>query len=160
MTNERRNVIVEAKPEPFPVDPSRTAVVVVDMQNDFGAEGGMFARAGIPIAAIAAAVDRIAQVLDAARRAGMTVVYLTMQSAASSRLRRSPASSFYRPDRASYGEGVRRCERAPQSCGALSEKPLRDRRSLNRGSLSQQSVNQTRWRCHWRRRLRLLRCQA
>jgi ureidoacrylate peracid hydrolase len=79
MTNERRNVIVEAKPEPFAVDSSRTAVVVVDMQNDFGAEGGMFARAGIPIAAIAAAVDRIAQVLDAARRAGMTVVYLTMQ---------------------------------------------------------------------------------
>jgi hypothetical protein len=40
----------------------------------------MLARAGIPTAAIAAAVDRIAQVLDAARRAGMAIVYLTMQT--------------------------------------------------------------------------------
>lgn len=79
MTDERRSVIVDARPEPLAIDSSRTAVVVVDMQNDFGAEGGMFARAGIPITAIAATVDRIAHVLDAARRAGMTVVYLTMQ---------------------------------------------------------------------------------
>jgi ureidoacrylate peracid hydrolase len=79
MADERRSVIVDARPEALAIDSRRTAVVVVDMQNDFGAEGGMFARAGIPTAAIAAAVYRIAQVLDAARRAGMTVVYLTMQ---------------------------------------------------------------------------------
>jgi ureidoacrylate peracid hydrolase len=54
-------------------------VIVVDMQNDFGAEGGMFARAGIPIGDITAVVDPTAHVLDAARRTGMTVVYLTMQ---------------------------------------------------------------------------------
>jgi nicotinamidase-related amidase len=39
----------------------------------------MFARAGIPISDIAAVVNPIAEVLDAARRAGMTVIYLTMQ---------------------------------------------------------------------------------
>ena len=49
------------------------------MQNDFGAEGGMFARAGIPIADIATVIEPITQVLRAARRAGMTVIYLTMQ---------------------------------------------------------------------------------
>lgn len=27
---------VEARPEPLLIDPSRTALVVVDMQNDFG----------------------------------------------------------------------------------------------------------------------------
>lgn len=58
MTDERRNVIVEARPEPLAIYSRRMAVVVVDMQNDFGAEGEMFARAGVPIAAIAAPVDR------------------------------------------------------------------------------------------------------
>jgi ureidoacrylate peracid hydrolase len=79
VTDERGNVVVDARPEQFAIDPRTTAVIVVDMQNDFGAEGGMFARAGIPIADIGAVVKPIAQVLDVARRAGMTVVYLTMQ---------------------------------------------------------------------------------
>ena len=73
------HVTVDARPEPLAIDPRATGVIVVDMQNDFGAEGGMFARAGIPIADIAAVVDPIAHVLGAARRAGMKVIYLTMQ---------------------------------------------------------------------------------
>jgi len=48
-------------------------VIVVDMQNDFGADGGMFARAGIPIADIGTVVEPIAHVLGAARRVGMKV---------------------------------------------------------------------------------------
>ena len=36
-----------AKPEPFGFDPATSAVIVVDMQNDFGTKGGMFERAGI-----------------------------------------------------------------------------------------------------------------
>jgi ureidoacrylate peracid hydrolase len=79
MADEGRSVVIDARPEPLAIDAHRTAVIVVDMQNDFGAEGGMFARAGIRIADIAAVVDPIVQVLDAARRAGMTVVYLTME---------------------------------------------------------------------------------
>ena len=49
------------------------------MQNDFGADGGMFARAGIPLDGIRAVVEPTARVLAAARRAGMTVVYLKME---------------------------------------------------------------------------------
>src|SRR5919106_1749684 len=79
MTDERGSIVVDARPEQLAIDPRTTAVIVVDMQNDFGAEEGMFARAGIPIADIGAVVEPIAQVLDAARRTGMTVVYLTMQ---------------------------------------------------------------------------------
>jgi len=79
VTDARHRIVVDARPEPLPLDPGRTAVIVVDMQNDFAAEGGMFARAGIPIGDITAVVDPIAQVLDAARRIGMTVAYLTMQ---------------------------------------------------------------------------------
>src|SRR5712692_5978471 len=79
LTDEPRSVVVDARPEALAIDPQTTAVIVVDMQNDFGAEGGMFARAGIPIADIETVVDPIAHVLRAARRAGMKVIYLTMQ---------------------------------------------------------------------------------
>ena len=44
-----RIVSVEAEPEPISIDIGRTAALVVDMQNDFGAKGGMFDRAGIDI---------------------------------------------------------------------------------------------------------------
>ena len=36
---------IEARPGPISIDPRETAVIVVDMQNDFGSEGGLFARA-------------------------------------------------------------------------------------------------------------------
>jgi ureidoacrylate peracid hydrolase len=74
-----RTVVVDARPDRLAIDPRTTAVIVVDMQNDFGAKGGMFARAGIPIAGIESVVAPIAHVLRAARRAGMAVIYLTMQ---------------------------------------------------------------------------------
>ena len=48
------------------------------MQNDFGAPGGMFARAGIDIGGIRAAVGPTARVLAAARAARVAVVYLKM----------------------------------------------------------------------------------
>ena len=79
LTDEARSVVVDARPDRLAIDPRTTAVIVVDMQNDFGAEGGMFARAGIPIADIETVVEPIANVLRAAHRTGMTVIYLTMQ---------------------------------------------------------------------------------
>jgi ureidoacrylate peracid hydrolase len=60
-------------------DPSRSAVIVVDMQNDFGSDGGMFQRAGINVAPIKAIIPRIGQVLGAARAAGMPIVFLKQQ---------------------------------------------------------------------------------
>src|SRR6266478_6603358 len=36
-----RLVKIDARPEPSTIDPARTAVIVVDMQNDVGAKGGM-----------------------------------------------------------------------------------------------------------------------
>ena len=69
---------LDARPVPVDLDPGATAVVVVDMQNDFGAPGGMFDRAGIDIKPIQAIVEPTAQVLEAARLAGMPVIYLKM----------------------------------------------------------------------------------
>ncbi|HEX6997224.1 MAG TPA: cysteine hydrolase [Gammaproteobacteria bacterium] len=53
-------------------------MIVVDMQNDFGSEGGMFDRAGIDISGIRRAVAPTARVLDVARNAGIKVIYLKM----------------------------------------------------------------------------------
>ncbi len=70
---------ISARPAPVGFDPGHTAILVVDMQNDFGSKGGMFDRAGIDISAIQAAVVPTARVLSAARAAGIPVIYLQMQ---------------------------------------------------------------------------------
>lgn len=73
-----RRVALDAKPQAVNLDTSTTAVIVVDMQNDFGSDGGMFQRAGIDISGIKKAVPPTARVLDAARKAGIKVFYLKM----------------------------------------------------------------------------------
>lgn len=70
--------ILDAKPSPITVDVTKTAVIVVDMQNDFGSKGGMFDRAGIDISMIQRAVEHTARTLVAARKAGINVIYLKM----------------------------------------------------------------------------------
>ena len=72
------HVAFDAKPQPFALNIATSAVLVVDMQNDFGAEGGMFARAGVDISMIRSAVESTASVLAAARRRGLPIVYLKM----------------------------------------------------------------------------------
>jgi len=73
-----KSVKIEARPESITIDSHRTAALVVDMQNDFGAKGGMFDRAGIDISVIRSVVEPTARVLTALRQAGITVVYLKM----------------------------------------------------------------------------------
>jgi ureidoacrylate peracid hydrolase len=59
-------------------DVTSTAVLVVDMQNDFVSPLGLFAHAGIDVSPIQAVVTPIASVLAAARETGLGVVYLKM----------------------------------------------------------------------------------
>ncbi len=75
---QRRAATIAARPQPIAIDPTTTAAIVVDMQNDFGSKGGMFDRAGIDISGIQRAVGPTKRALDAARRAGIHVVYLKM----------------------------------------------------------------------------------
>src|SRR5438105_3345066 len=72
-------VTVEAKPDAVSLDPRRTAVLVVDMQNDFASRGGMFDRAGIDTSDAATAIDATQGLLETAREAGITIVYLKME---------------------------------------------------------------------------------
>ena len=71
-------VTLDAKPEPIAIDPARTAVIVVDMENDFVAKGGMFDRAGRDISGAQKAIAPTAKVLAAARQARLKIVYLKM----------------------------------------------------------------------------------
>jgi len=75
---ERRAAKLETTTEPVTLDTARVAVLVVDMQNDFGAKGGMFDRAGIDISEVRGAIAPTARALDAARGVGIPVVYLKM----------------------------------------------------------------------------------
>ena len=71
-------IMLDAKPASISIDPAKAAVIVVDMQNDFAAKGGMFDRAGIDISGAQGVIAPTAKVLAAARQAGIRVVYLKM----------------------------------------------------------------------------------
>jgi Isochorismatase family len=73
-----RIVRIDAKPEAIAIDVTKTAVIVIDMQNDFGAKGGMFDLAGIDISGIRKAIVPTAKVLSSARHAGIKIAYLKM----------------------------------------------------------------------------------
>jgi ureidoacrylate peracid hydrolase len=73
-----RAFALDAKPAPINIDTAKTAIIVVDMQNDFGSKGGMFDRAGFDISMIQRAVPPTARVLAAARKAGLKIIYLKM----------------------------------------------------------------------------------
>jgi nicotinamidase-related amidase len=77
-----QTIEIHATPEPVEIDPGRTAVLVIDMQNAFGSPGGMFDKAGVPITNIQAAVAPTRAAVEAARRAGVKIVYLKMGSSA------------------------------------------------------------------------------
>jgi ureidoacrylate peracid hydrolase len=72
------SVTLNAKPEPIAIDPTRAAVMVVDMENDFVTKGGMFDRAGADISGAQKAIAPTARVLTAARQVGMKIIYLKM----------------------------------------------------------------------------------
>ena len=78
MASNSGPLTIEARPAPISFDAAQTAVVVVDMQNDFGDPAGMFGRAGIDLTGIRATIAPTLRVLAAARRAGIRVVYLKM----------------------------------------------------------------------------------
>jgi ureidoacrylate peracid hydrolase len=59
----------------FELDPARTALLVVDVQNDFCQEGGFFSRSGFDVAPCRAAADRLRDVLAGARELELPVLW-------------------------------------------------------------------------------------
>jgi nicotinamidase-related amidase len=60
------------------VDPSRAALVVIDMQRDFVEPGFAFDRLGVDMSMYPSARPRIAALLEAARTTGVLVVHVQM----------------------------------------------------------------------------------
>ncbi|SFG50277.1 ureidoacrylate peracid hydrolase [Novosphingobium sp. CF614] len=75
-TSANPTVVLPARPEAIRLDPATTAVIVVDMQNAYASRGGYVDEAGFDVGPAASVIGRIAQVLDSARAAGMSIVFL------------------------------------------------------------------------------------
>ncbi len=57
------------------VVPSHTALIVMDVQNDFCANGGVFDKEGKDISHLQAIIPKLISFIREARRAGVTIVY-------------------------------------------------------------------------------------
>ena len=60
------------------VDPTHTALLIIDMQRDFCCAGGSFDRLGVDLSMYPPAIDRIGELLDAARQSGVLPVFIQM----------------------------------------------------------------------------------
>ncbi|MHA6694952.1 cysteine hydrolase family protein [Homoserinimonas sp. A520] len=61
---------------PFRCDPARTALIVVDVQNDFCDPAGALANLGNDVGAAAEMVPRLAELITAARAVGVPVIFI------------------------------------------------------------------------------------
>jgi ureidoacrylate peracid hydrolase len=71
-------ITIRAKPAPIKIDPGKTAMIVVDMQNDFAAKGGLFDHAGVDVSGARKVIPHIQASLATAREAAIPVIYLKM----------------------------------------------------------------------------------
>ena len=68
-------VYVDAEPEPLPMDPDRTAIVIIDMQRDFLEPGGFGETLGNKVSLLEAAVKPCMALLEGARRRKMLIIH-------------------------------------------------------------------------------------
>ena len=69
-------VMINTKPEQIDIDTGKTALIVVDMQNAFLSEGGMFDIAGHDISAAPEIIKTNRRLIDTSRASGIKVIYL------------------------------------------------------------------------------------
>ena len=68
-------ITLPCRPEPLEIDPEKTAVIVIDMQNAYASPGGYLDLAGFDISGAAKVIENTKGVLEVARRAGVQVIY-------------------------------------------------------------------------------------
>ncbi len=69
------SVMLPARPEPLRLNPSETAIIVVDMQHAYSSIGGYIDTAGFDVSGAPAAIANTKTVLQAARAANVTIIY-------------------------------------------------------------------------------------
>jgi nicotinamidase-related amidase len=67
--------MVSAEPESLEIAPSRTALVVIDMQRDFLEPGGFGETLGNDVSLLAKVIKPLGALMDVARRTGMLVIH-------------------------------------------------------------------------------------
>ena len=61
------------------LSPQRSALLVVDVQNDFCHEDGLFGKLGMDMGGVQSAVRRINALLPVARRSGVPIIFIVME---------------------------------------------------------------------------------
>lgn len=64
-----------ARPEAIALDPARSALIVVDMQNAYASPGGYLDLAGFDVSTTRPVIEQINVAVRAARAAGMTIIW-------------------------------------------------------------------------------------
>ena len=67
------------RPEAIEIDLTRSALLVIDMQNAFASKGGMFDLSGMDISGARKVISVLQEVLPAAREAGVQIVHVKME---------------------------------------------------------------------------------
>lgn len=62
------------------IAPERTALVIIDVQVDFGAPDGLYGKVGCDLSRVEPAIDRMIELHDAARRAGVFTVFVRLET--------------------------------------------------------------------------------
>jgi ureidoacrylate peracid hydrolase len=78
MGGDDKYVTIQAEPEPIEMNFSKTAIIVVDMQNAFVSRGGYWDLAGWDISSIQKIIKPCQKIISAARENGIKVIYLQM----------------------------------------------------------------------------------
>ena len=71
-----RPLAFDAKPQALEVDAARSAMIVIDMQNDFCHPDGWLAHIGVDVAPARKPIKPLARLLPALRKAGMPIVWV------------------------------------------------------------------------------------
>lgn len=69
---------IMAKPDSVAIDALETAVIVIDMENDFCSKGGLMDKVGAKISVIQKIITPTKKFLTVARDAGIPIIYLRM----------------------------------------------------------------------------------
>lgn len=75
---DESTIFLEAEPEPIKIDPLKTAVIVVDMQNAFMEKGGYFDLIGVDISAARKIIGPCRKIIRAARGRKVKILYFQM----------------------------------------------------------------------------------
>ncbi|MDO3686088.1 cysteine hydrolase family protein [Micromonospora sp. C28ISP2-4] len=96
----------DAELMPFADNPRRGALVVVDMQNDFCAEGGWTHRSGLDYQACREAIPGVVRAVEAARRHDMFVIWVYWHNRPDLRNLGAPTLHSFKhtPDQAGIGQ--------------------------------------------------------